>query len=146
MHTKIIDGTMGIRRNFSRGGQTRHFAYPFHFADDAMQMHVHKTLYPFYTITKMCPCYGSSRKSPLRWRSNASFSFMLLFTLHSKKVRSLPLQYQQSLSRSIFCQRCLRSTVTCGKTPTTVTWNEPLKISLLRNNNMATNLQRFISS
>jgi len=27
----------------------------------------------------------------LRWRSNASFSFMLLFTLHSTKLRCLPL-------------------------------------------------------
>jgi len=46
---------MGVRRNFSRGGQTRYFAYPFHVADDAMQMHVHKTLCPFFTITKMPP-------------------------------------------------------------------------------------------
>jgi len=46
---------MGVSKNFSRGGQTRCFAYPFHAADDAMQMHVHKTLCPFYTITKMPP-------------------------------------------------------------------------------------------
>ena len=37
------------------GEQTRYFAYPFHVADDTMQMHVHKTLCPFYTITKMLP-------------------------------------------------------------------------------------------
>jgi len=36
------------------GGQHRNFAYPFHVADDAMQLHVHKTLCPFYT-TKMPP-------------------------------------------------------------------------------------------
>ena len=50
-------------QKFFQGGQTRHFAYPFHVADDAMKMHVHKTLYPFYTMTKMCPWYGSSRKN-----------------------------------------------------------------------------------
>jgi len=26
------------------GGESRYFAYPLHVADDAMQMHVHKTL------------------------------------------------------------------------------------------------------
>jgi len=41
---------MGVRRNFSRGWQRRNFAYPFQVADDAMQMDVHKTLYPFYII------------------------------------------------------------------------------------------------
>jgi len=29
------------------GGQRRYFAYPFQVADYAMQMNVHKTLYPF---------------------------------------------------------------------------------------------------
>ena len=29
-------------------------------------------------------------KIALRWRSNASFSFMLLFTLHRTKLRCLP--------------------------------------------------------
>jgi len=37
------------------GGATRYFAYPFHAADYAIQMRVHKTLCPFYTITKMPP-------------------------------------------------------------------------------------------
>jgi len=37
-------GNMGVRRNFSKGGKIRHFAYPFQVADDAMQMNVHKTL------------------------------------------------------------------------------------------------------
>ena len=44
--------SMDVRRNFSKG-ETRYFAHPFHVADDAMQMHVHKTFCPFYTITKM---------------------------------------------------------------------------------------------
>ena len=35
------------------GGQRQHFAYPFQVADDAMQMDVHKTFYPFYTTRKM---------------------------------------------------------------------------------------------
>jgi len=40
---------MGIRRNFFRGGQRQDFADPFQVADDAVQMHVHETLYQFYT-------------------------------------------------------------------------------------------------
>jgi len=31
------------------GGQRRHFAYTFQFADDAMQTDVYKALYPFFT-------------------------------------------------------------------------------------------------
>jgi len=41
---------MGVRRNFSRG-QCRNFAYPLQVADNAMQMDVHKTLYPLYPIS-----------------------------------------------------------------------------------------------
>jgi len=33
---------MGVRRNFSRGGQSRHFAYLFQFVSDPTQMEVHK--------------------------------------------------------------------------------------------------------
>jgi len=46
----------GVRRNFSRGGaggKRRHFTDPFQIVDDATQMAVHKTLYPFYTTKKM---------------------------------------------------------------------------------------------
>jgi len=32
-------------------GQRRNFVYLFQFADDAVQMDVHKTLYPFYSIS-----------------------------------------------------------------------------------------------
>jgi len=42
---------MDVRRNFSRVGQRPSFAYPLRFADDAMQMDVHKTLYSFYYIS-----------------------------------------------------------------------------------------------
>jgi len=41
---------MGVHRKFSRG-KRRNFAYPFQVADEAMQMDVHKTLYPFYPIS-----------------------------------------------------------------------------------------------
>jgi len=40
---------MGVRRNFSRGGQRQHFANPCQVADDAMQMYVHETLNLLYT-------------------------------------------------------------------------------------------------
>jgi len=43
---------MGVQRNFS-GRQRQNFAYPFQVADDAMQMDIHKTLYPFYPI-RLC--------------------------------------------------------------------------------------------
>ena len=35
------------------GGQRRHFAYHFQFADVSMQMEVHKSVYCFYTTKKM---------------------------------------------------------------------------------------------
>jgi len=42
---------MGVRSKFSSGDQRRKFAYAFQVADDAMQMDVHKTHYPFYPIS-----------------------------------------------------------------------------------------------
>jgi len=43
---------MGVRINFSKGeGIRRNFANPFVVADDAMQIDVHKTLYPLYPIS-----------------------------------------------------------------------------------------------
>jgi len=51
---KIQVRSMGVRRNFSKG-QARYFAYPLYVADDTIQMHVHKTLCSFHTITKMPP-------------------------------------------------------------------------------------------
>ena len=47
--------SMGVRRNFSRGGQRRHFSYPFSVADDAVQMDVHKTLLPFQNYKETSP-------------------------------------------------------------------------------------------
>jgi len=40
---------MGIRRAFFRR-QRRNFAYRFQTADDAMQMDIYKTLYPFLFV------------------------------------------------------------------------------------------------
>jgi len=43
---------VGVRRNFFRG-EKRHFACQFQVADDATQIDVRKTLYPFCAIKKM---------------------------------------------------------------------------------------------
>jgi len=48
----LMFADMGVRRNFSRGGQRQHFANPCQVADDAIQMYVHETLYRFYTTTQ----------------------------------------------------------------------------------------------
>jgi len=40
-------------QKFFHGEQRRYFAYNFQVADDAMQMDLHKTLYPFHTTKKM---------------------------------------------------------------------------------------------
>jgi len=88
-------------------------------------MHVHKMLCPFYTITKMPHVTATVAKIALCWRSNACFSIMPLFTQH--KTKWLTAISSHCL---IFCQKYLglRSTVICGKKPTTVTCSEPLKI------------------
>jgi len=44
---------MGVRRNFSRGRQSRPFAYPLQVVDDATQMDIHKTLHSFDTTKQM---------------------------------------------------------------------------------------------
>jgi len=41
---------IGLGKIFFRG-QRRNFAYSFQGVDDAIQMDVHKTLYPFYPIS-----------------------------------------------------------------------------------------------
>jgi len=64
---------MGVRKNFSRGGQRRNFGDPFQVADDAMHMDVHKTLCPFYTTKKMSRVAVAGPKIPLQWPSNAFF-------------------------------------------------------------------------
>jgi len=52
---------MGVRRNFPRGGQHRHFACPFQVADDAMQMDVHETHYVFYALKAVPHVMGVGR-------------------------------------------------------------------------------------
>jgi len=48
------------------------------------------------------------------------------FFSHSIKLRSLPLS---AVTVSLdYLPRCVRSTITCGKRPTTVTWSDLLKI------------------
>jgi len=44
---------MGLRRNFSRWGQSRSLAHPLQVVDDATQMDVHKTLHSFHTTKQM---------------------------------------------------------------------------------------------
>jgi len=43
----------GRPQNFSRG-KRRNVTYPFQVADDAMQLDVHKMLYPIYPISLCC--------------------------------------------------------------------------------------------
>jgi len=57
---KLNTAIMGARRNFSRWGQSRPFAYPLQVVDDATQMDVHKTLHSFYTTNENVHCYGNS--------------------------------------------------------------------------------------
>jgi len=57
--------SMGVRMKFFQEGQSRNFAYPFQVADDAMQIDIHKTLYPFYT-TKNASYYGNNPTNALR--------------------------------------------------------------------------------
>ena len=44
---------VGVRWNYFRWGQKRHFAYQLQVPDDATQIDVHKTLYNFCAIKKM---------------------------------------------------------------------------------------------
>jgi len=71
------------------GGKRQQFAHHFQVADDAMQMAVNKTVYPFYMAEIMPYVSATATKIALRWRSNASFSLMLFS--HCIKLRCLPL-------------------------------------------------------
>jgi len=48
--------SMGVRRNFSRGGQRQHFANLSQVDDDAIKNYVRETLYPYYTTTPQRNC------------------------------------------------------------------------------------------
>jgi len=68
LHLKLVThfaNNQGMQQFFQWVEQRRHFVYLFQVADDAMQMDVHKTRYPFYT-TKNAPCYSNSQKNALR--------------------------------------------------------------------------------
>jgi len=56
---------MGVRRNFSRGGTVDISLILFQVANDAMQMDLHKTLYPFYTTKKIA--HESTRSVRIFW-------------------------------------------------------------------------------
>jgi len=78
-HPCLWSPVMGVRRNFSREGQRRHFVYPLQLADDAMQMDVHKTLCPLVHHKEKAPCYGGSHKNAFigsnsqAWKSERFF-------------------------------------------------------------------------
>jgi len=60
---------MGVRRNFSRGGQRQNFAYQFQVSDDTMQMDVHKTKrFTLSTSRRKYTCDGNKHKNALRWQ------------------------------------------------------------------------------
>jgi len=58
----------GRRQKYFQEEQRRHFACPFQVANDAMQMDVHKTLWPFYTTKKMPHITATVTKNALRWQ------------------------------------------------------------------------------
>ena len=123
-----VFNNMVVRRNFSRG-QSRQFSYLFQVTVDAVQMDVNKTLYPFYTAKKLPHITATVAKNALCWQQWYFFTHnYFLFTPYTVQLRGLLLQYQQSLSRCINFQRCVRWTVTCVKTRTAVTWRQPLNL------------------
>jgi len=52
-HNRHTEGHHGRPQKVFKGGQSRHFAYPFQVLGDVMQIDVHKTLHLFYTTKKM---------------------------------------------------------------------------------------------
>jgi len=66
---------MGVRKNFSKGGQRRNFSHPFQVPRDAGQADGHKR-FTISTTLRNSPCYGRSHKNALRWQ----WQHMLLFT------------------------------------------------------------------
>jgi len=49
----------GRPQKLFQGGERQNFAYPFQMDGDAMQMEVHKTLYPFYSISLCWSSFNS---------------------------------------------------------------------------------------
>jgi len=70
--------------------------------------------------------YVTATVTKIRFVGAAMLVFHSCFFSRNIKLRDLPLS-TATVSLQ-YLPRCLRSTVTCGKTPTTVTWSEPFKI------------------
>ena len=75
---------------------------------------------------KICECSAAADKNFQPTQDSQLSQIHSCFFSHSIKLNGLPLS---AVTVSLhYLPRCLCSTVTCGKTPTTVTWSEPLKI------------------
>ena len=121
---------MGVRKKFSTGRQSRHFACPFQAADDINANRSSHNALPLLHHKENDPRYSNSPRNALRWQqcffshrikllgSNFSFQFSHRINVVFHIVTYC---YQQSLPRCITCHRCLRSTATCNKTPTAAT-------------------------
>jgi len=77
------------RKKFFQGGQSRQFAHSFQVADEAMQMNVDKTLYPFYTTKKMPHCPMVRQQSQKCTSLAAMFLFHSCFFSHCIKLRAI---------------------------------------------------------
>jgi len=66
LHSTYDLPDMGVGRTFSRRGKVD-TSHPFQVADDATQIDVHKTFYPFQTIKKMSFVTTTVTKIALRW-------------------------------------------------------------------------------
>jgi len=101
--------TIGLRRNFSRGAiSTFYLSCSCCWRCNANARS--QNALPFLHYNENAPCYGSGRKN------RASLAQQCFFFIHASfhAVQNYEAyRYQQSLSRSIFCQRCLRSTISC---------------------------------
>ena len=117
-------GMHGRPPKIFHGGQLPHFSYLLQVADNAMQMDVHKTLYPFYTTKIMPHATSAVTKIARCWQQ--CFFFTHASFPHSVKQGGLLLSAVTVSSHYFRC--LLRSTTICGKTHATVTWIESLKI------------------
>jgi len=71
MYQLVAKTSLGVRRIISRKEQSQHFAQPFPVDDGAMQIDVYKTLFHFYskskmphvpsTVTNMCFIHSNSQ-------------------------------------------------------------------------------------
>ena len=71
--------SMGVRRYVSWRGQCWNFAYPFQVAVDAMQMDVHKTIYPFYPISL---CWLNLNSQSFVWNVFYTSAIRNVFSFH----------------------------------------------------------------